>query len=108
MIRIYGNSDDQIYTEVDGKRQQHDGDDETFLVGGAGTVGGCFVSVRYGVGCSIGVWRIEVSQIDEGIAVPWAMRIENAPETDHSLALVIDCPAGTPLQKSPSEEVHRG
>lgn len=102
MVRIYGNSDDQIYVEQDGNRSQHDGDGKTFLVGDSR--GGLFVRIAYGVGCSIGVWRIEVSQIDEGIPLPWATRIENPRETDHSLAIVIECPAGTPVSEAPQDE----
>jgi hypothetical protein len=70
----------------------------SFLIGDASS-GGCVVRIRYGAGC-VAVWRIEVSQIDEAISLPWATRIENPHDTDHSLALVIDCPPGTPMQRA--------
>ena len=55
MIRIFGNSDDQVYVESDGKRRQIDvkGDEVTIGVGlNASPSAGCFVTMHYGAGCS--------------------------------------------------------
>jgi hypothetical protein len=106
MIRIFGNSDDQVYVEQDGKRCQLDvkGDEVVIGVGlNASPAAGCFVTMHYGVGCSIAVWTATVAQIDENILIPWLIRIENAKLEEqvgwiHSVAVVIECPPGTPWE----------
>lgn len=42
-----------------------------------------------------GAWFFGVSQVDEGIPIPWECRIIN--EHDYSVALIVDAPAGTPV-----------
>ncbi len=96
MVRIYGLSDDQILVHADGTTAQHDGDDRSFMVGDSKR-GGIIVRMQYGVGCSIGVWRADISQIDEGIAIPWPVRIEVSREANYSIAVIVECPAGTPV-----------
>jgi hypothetical protein len=109
MIRIFGNSDDQVYVESDGKRRQIDvkGDEVTIGVGlNASPAAGCFVTMHYGAGCSVGVWTATIAQIDEGILIPWTIRIETATAREntgpiHSVAVVIECPPGTPWETAP-------
>ena len=102
MVRIYGNSDDQVYVERDGTKEQITAYRAvSFLIGDA--TGGAIVRIDYGTE-GAAVWRIEVSQIDEGIALPWPLRFENVRETDHSLAVVIECPPGTPCEKMAEEK----
>lgn len=110
MLRIYGNSDDQVYVEQDGLRRQLavavQDDEVTIGIGlNAQPAGGCFVTMRYGAGC-IGVWTATVAQIDEGIPIPWPIRIEMAKPEDnigpvHSVAVVIECPPLTPWETGP-------
>lgn len=112
MIRIFGNSDDQVYVVQDGATKQLEcqRDEVTIGIGlNASPPGGCFVTMRYGVGCSIGVWTATIAQIDEGIPIPWPIRIENAKNNEqvgplHSVAVVIDCPPGTPWEMAPRED----
>ncbi len=103
MVRIHGISDDHITVHYDGVAQQHDGDDRSFLIGDSKR-GGIIVRMRYGVGCSIGVWRADISQIDEGVRIPWPVMIENARESNYSIAVVVDCPAGTPVDVMAADE----
>jgi hypothetical protein len=110
MIRIFGNSDDQVYVEQDAQRRQIGvpGDEVTIGVGlNATPAAGCFVTMHYGVGCSIGVWTATIAQIDEGIQIPWPIRIETAKAEEnvgpvHSVAVVIECPPGTPWETAQS------
>jgi hypothetical protein len=110
MIRIFGNSDDQVYVEQDGQRRQLDVDHEEVTVGvglNAQPAAGCFVTMHYGVGCSIGVWSTTIAQIDEGVPIPWTIRIETAKVEEnigpvHSVAVVIECPPGTPWETCPT------
>jgi hypothetical protein len=112
MIRIFGNSDDQVYVIQDGTKRQIDvrGDEVTIGVGlNSNHVGGCFVTMHYGVGCSIAIWTATIAQIDEEIPIPWPIRIETATAKEqiggiHSVAVIIDCPPGTSWQVGPPEE----
>ena len=105
-VRIYCNGDDQIYIEAHGIETQHDGDDRRIFVGDA--KGGLMIHIVYGDN-EIGVWSFGLAQVDEGIPVPWPVRVENPRPGDqigdqHSLALVVDCPPGTPVQVMPDDE----
>jgi hypothetical protein len=89
MIRIYGHSDDCICLDgdiVDEVGAYDEG--RTITIGGEGE--GLEVRAEY-----VGVWKFTLNQVDADVPVPWPIRVET--EHGYSLAVVIECPPGTPV-----------
>jgi hypothetical protein len=93
VIKIYGHSDDcvEIAGDVDEELSAYDRG-RTITIGGEGE--GLEVVAQYGPGKSA-VWQFTVRMVDEGVPCPWPIRIVT--EHEYSLAVVIDCPPGTPV-----------
>lgn len=100
MIKIYGHSDDIVCIKGDI-------DDEVYPKGKKGevivTVGGEGEGVEV-VSCydRHGCWSFALRLIDEDVPMPWPVRIEVA--HSYSLAVVIDCPPGTPVDWDGKDE----
>lgn len=92
MIRIYGHSDDVVVIDNHGDLDEAGAFDssKTITIGGEGE--GLQVVAKYG---KAGVWQFTLRQVDEGVDCPWPVRIER--QHEYSLAVVIDCPSGTPI-----------
>lgn len=99
MLKFYGHSDDCL--EIAGHHSDELGayDREVAILVGTREAG-VIVRGRYAPGEGA-VWCFSAEQVDEGVEVPWPMRY--AVEHVYSLALIIDCPAGTPVQVLPSK-----
>lgn len=95
MIKVYGASDDLVEIEGDVR-------DEIGSTGGGQVIigdeaGGIRIVAKYAVAKGIGVWRLGVEPIDEDVPVPWPVRVEQT-ERGYSLAVIVDCPPGTPVK----------
>jgi hypothetical protein len=80
-MRIYGASDDLIEIEQGTVTDEiyADRDDRAvLLVGGAA------------------VWQVAVEPVDEGVAIPWPVRVE---AFGYTACVLIDCPQGTPVRR---------
>lgn len=95
-VRISGYSDDVVVVQHDGEAREvpcltghvavHVGPEGSALV----------VRAEYGPPRSGPVWRLSVEQEDEHVPLPGSVRVE--PGGDYSLAIVVDCPPGTPVR----------
>lgn len=100
MIKIYGHSDDVVV--IDGDIREELGafnDERVITIGGEGA--GLEVVASYGKGNG-GVWQFTLRQVDEDVGVPWSVSITT--EHTYSLAVVIDCPPGTPVDWDGKDE----
>lgn len=105
MIRIQGHSDDVVVIEGDGANGQRFCEElgayerhRTITVGDP-AVGGVRIVAEYDpkhAGLDTTCWRLSVELVEEDKPIPWPVRIETA-ENLYSPAMVIDCPAGTPI-----------
>jgi len=99
MIKIYGHSDDVVVIMGDITDELGAFDRERVItIGGDGE--GLEVTAIYAKG---GTWKFSLRQIDEDVPMPWPVRI--VPAHAYSLAVIVDCPPGTPvdLEEEPEE-----
>ncbi len=96
MLKIYGHSDDTLCVEGgppdcpdDADTCAADGVHVEVNIGGQLIVRG-FYCVSWN---QPGTWCLAVQQVQEDIAIPWAVRIE--PEHGYSCAVLVDCPPET-------------
>lgn len=104
MLKIYGASDDLV--ELEGCVEDEIGCYDKWV---EITVGyteaepgrdtqGVKVIMRYAPKwADAGVWTAEVFPLDEGVEIPWPVKIELS-ERKYSAQVVIDCPDGTPVK----------
>lgn len=98
MIRIYGHSDDVVCIDGDVRDELGAYDRErTITVGGEGE--GLEVTAVYS---DSGTWQFSLRQLDEDVPMPWGVRI--VPEHAYSLAVIVECPPGTPVDFGEEDE----
>jgi hypothetical protein len=107
MIHIYGASDDLLEVEGNNPGCDEYGCPERGIAITIGDeTGGLRVFARYAVGPR-GVWRLAVEPIDEGVPIPWPVRVEMA-ESGYSCAVVVDCPVTVPVRVAKTRKKARG
>src|ERR1700748_2438502 len=101
MIKIYGRSDDLVV--IEGDVYDETSSSKSILIGTEQS--GCVIKMKYGSKkAGLPVWTASIRQIDEGVLIPWLVRIENAPPAgmpnpqSYSVMVIIDCPPGTPIK----------
>lgn len=95
MLKISGHSDDIVSLSglVDDEIGAYD-KPVAIRIGDAR--GGVIVTMHYAPDkASAAVWRASVEQIDEDVPVPWAIHIKQ--DHAYSVAVIVECPAGTPI-----------
>ena len=79
MITVYGYSDDLV--EMEGHPQMTDEfGGETALIFGNKDFGGVRIEMRY---AGPGVWAATIQQLDEGVPIPWDIRVKHAMDSYH-------------------------
>ena len=95
MIYLYGHSDDLVEMEVSGiggLDEEYDG--PTSFEFGNKDFGGVRVEMTYD---SPGVWAAKVSQLEEGVPIPWDIHIKHNHSFDgksigYSVMVILDIP----------------
>lgn len=104
MLKFFGASDDLVECRGDHYGEIDCYDD--FVVARVGDdAGGCEVVMVYDspiLGGKAAVWTGCVRQLSENVPIPWPIGIESVdrdgrPGAGYSVAVVIDCPPGTPV-----------
>ena len=95
MITISGHGDYTVFIRGDFRGSVgYYGDTSTITVGDKS--GGIRVIAQFSLKRT--TWRFSVEPIDEGVPMPWAVRVLH--EHRYSLGIEIGCPPGTPVRYS--------
>jgi hypothetical protein len=96
-MRIYGASDDLIEIEQGTVKDEiyADRDDRAVLLVGTER-SGLVVTLTYAPRRDAAVWQVAVEPVDEGVPIPWPVRVE---AFGYTACVLSDCPQGTPVRR---------
>lgn len=103
MLRFFGASDDlaECRGDVEGEIGCFDCEVEVRI---GEPDGGCYVLISYEHGIPCPCWAVSVVQLDEGVPIPWPIRVGTIDRVNevfggvgYSACAEVDCPPGTPV-----------